>query len=59
MSMSGEEGTIDAFRDLGVKRRIFIHINNSNPVLLEDSVERRLAETAGWEIAYDGMEVRL
>jgi len=59
MSMSGEDGTIAAFRDLGVKRRIFIHINNSNPVLLEDSAERRLAEEAGWEIAHDGMEVRL
>jgi pyrroloquinoline quinone biosynthesis protein B len=59
MSMSGEDGTIAAFRDLGVKRRIFIHINNSNPVLLEDSAERRLAEAAGWEIAYDEMEVRL
>jgi pyrroloquinoline quinone biosynthesis protein B len=59
MSMSGEDGTIAAFRDLGVKRRIFIHINNSNPVLLEDSAERRLAAAAGWEIAYDGMEVRL
>jgi len=59
MSMSGEDGTIAAFRDLGVKRRIFIHINNSNPVLMEDSAERRLAETAGWEIAFDGMEVRL
>jgi pyrroloquinoline quinone biosynthesis protein B len=42
-----------------VKRRIFIHINNSNPVLLDDSPERRAAEAAGWEIAYDGMEVRL
>jgi pyrroloquinoline quinone biosynthesis protein B len=59
MSMSGEDGTIAAFRALGVKRRIFIHINNSNPVLLEDSQERRLAQEAGWEIAYDGMEVRL
>ena len=59
MSMSGEDGTIAAFRDLGVRRRIFIHINNSNPVLLEDSPERRLAEEAGWEVAYDGMEVRL
>jgi pyrroloquinoline quinone biosynthesis protein B len=59
MSMSGEHGTISAFRDLGVDRRIFIHINNSNPVLLEDSPERREAEKAGWEIAYDGMEVRL
>ena len=59
ISMSGEDGAIAAFRDLGVKRRIFIHINNSNPVLLDDSPERRIAEEAGWEIAYDGMEVRL
>jgi pyrroloquinoline quinone biosynthesis protein B len=59
ISMSGEDGVIAAFRDLGVKRRIFIHINNSNPVLLDDSAERQIAEAAGWEIAYDGMEVRL
>jgi pyrroloquinoline quinone biosynthesis protein B len=59
MSMSGDDGVIAAFRDLGVKRRVFIHINNSNPVLLDDSPERKIAEAAGWEIAYDGMEVRL
>jgi pyrroloquinoline quinone biosynthesis protein B len=59
ISMSGAEGAMAAFSDLGVRRRIFIHINNSNPVLLEDSPERRIAEAAGWEIAYDGMEVRL
>jgi pyrroloquinoline quinone biosynthesis protein B len=59
ISMSGPEGAIAAFRDLDVARRIFIHINNSNPVLLEDSSERGIAEAAGWEIAYDGMEVRL
>ena len=59
ISMSGPEGAIAAFADLAVRRRIFIHINNSNPVLFEDSPERREAETAGWEIAYDGMEVRL
>ena len=59
ISMSGAEGAIASFRDLEVGRRIFIHINNSNPVLLDDSPERREAEAAGWEIAYDGMEVRL
>ena len=59
ISMSGEGGAIAAFRDLGVRRRVFIHINNSNPVLLDDSAERREAEAAGWEIAYDGMELRL
>ena len=59
MSMSGEDGTIAAFHDLGVGRRIFIHINNSNPVLLDDAPERHIANAAGWEIAYDGMEVTL
>jgi len=59
MSMSGDDGAIAAFRHLGVGRRIFIHINNSNPALLDDSPERHLANAEGWEIAYDGMEVRL
>ena len=59
ISMSGAAGAIAAFRGLGVRRRVFIHINNSNPVLLDDSAERREAEAAGWEIAYDGMELRL
>src|SRR5260370_10459905 len=59
ISMSGEDAAIHAFRDLGVKRGIFIPITTPNPVLLGDSPERQLAEAAGWEIAYDGMEVRL
>jgi pyrroloquinoline quinone biosynthesis protein B len=59
ISMSGDDGVIAAFRDLGVRRRIFIHINNSNPALLDDSPERRHANAEGWEIAYDGMEVTL
>jgi pyrroloquinoline quinone biosynthesis protein B len=59
ISMSGADGAIAAFNGLGVRRRIFLHINNSNPVLIEDSPERREAEAAGWEIAYDGMEIRL
>ena len=40
-------------------RKIYIHINNTNPVLLEDSGERREAEKAGWIIAHDGMELSL
>jgi pyrroloquinoline quinone biosynthesis protein B len=59
LSISGDGGVIAAFRDLGIARKIFIHINNTNPVLLEDSVERREAEMAGWIIAHDGMEVSL
>lgn len=59
MSLSGEHGTLAAFAPLGVKRRVLIHINNSNPVLLADSPERAEAEAAGWEVAYDGMELDL
>jgi pyrroloquinoline quinone biosynthesis protein B len=57
MSVSGPEGTIASFRDIPVKRRILVHINNSNPILLEDSAERAGVEKEGWEVAYDGMEV--
>jgi len=57
MSVSGADGTVAAFRDIPVKRRILIHINNSNPILLDESAERIAVEKEGWEVAYDGMEV--
>ena len=57
ISLSGPEGTIAAFRDLNVRRKIMLHINNSNPVLLDDSPEHAAALKAGWEIAHDGMEI--
>src|SRR5258708_4523057 len=57
MSVSGRDGTIAAFRDIPVKRKILIHINNSNPILVDGSTERGLLAKAGWEVAHDGMEV--
>ncbi len=57
MSMSGSEGSIAAFAALGVRRKVFVHINNSNPALLDDSPERAELERAGWEVAWDGMEL--
>jgi pyrroloquinoline quinone biosynthesis protein B len=59
MSLEGPEGTLAAFEPLGVARKVLIHINNSNPVLLEDSPERAGVLAHGWEVAYDGMEVTL
>jgi pyrroloquinoline quinone biosynthesis protein B len=59
MCMSGSNGSIAAFAALNVDRKIFVHINNTNPVLLSDSPERAKAEAAGWEIAEDGMDIRL
>jgi pyrroloquinoline quinone biosynthesis protein B len=57
MSISGEDGTIAALADLNIKRKIFIHINTTNPVLLDDSPERAAANEAGWEVSYDGMHI--
>lgn len=59
MSLTGPEGTIGAFEGLGVKRKILVHINNSNPVLLADSSERAALEAAGWEVGYDGMRLSI
>ena len=59
ISMSGPDGAIARLRGVPVGRRIFIHINNTNPALLADSAERAELEAAGWEVAYDGMELTL
>ena len=56
---SATTGTIAAFRGLNVKRKIFIHINTTNPILLEDSPERSACRAAGWEVSYDGMEITI
>ncbi|MBI3512782.1 MAG: pyrroloquinoline quinone biosynthesis protein PqqB [Proteobacteria bacterium] len=56
---NGTGGTIAAFRALGIARKIFVHINNSNPMLLADSSERRAALAAGWDVGHDGMELEL
>ena len=57
MNMSGSAGSIASLAPFGIGRKIFIHVNNSNPALREDSPERAAVEAAGWEVAYDGMEV--
>ena len=59
IAMSGETGTIAALEGLGIGRKIFLHINNSNPALLQDSAERRTLERAGWQIPRDGTEITL
>ena len=58
MPIDGADGSLTALAGLG-KRRIYIHINNTNPILVEGSPERRKVEAAGWDVATDGMEIRL
>ena len=57
MSVSGPDGVMAAFEGLGVRRKVLIHINNTNPLLIDDSPELAEAGKAGWEVAYDGMEI--
>ncbi|MBI1209419.1 MAG: pyrroloquinoline quinone biosynthesis protein PqqB [Azospirillum sp.] len=57
--MSGPQGSLMALGGLGIARKVFVHINNTNPVLLPESAERATAAAAGWEIGFDGMEIAL
>jgi len=57
--VGGPEGSLARLAGLAVPRRIFIHLNNTNPMLREDSPERARVEAAGWEVATDGQEVKL
>ena len=59
VAMSGEQGSLYRLASCGIERKIYVHINNTNPVLIEDSPQRAEATRAGWDIAYDGMEVIL
>jgi pyrroloquinoline quinone biosynthesis protein B len=58
MPIEGEGGSLHALDGLPA-RRIFVHINNTNPILIDGSAERRKVESAGWQVAEDGMEIVL
>jgi pyrroloquinoline quinone biosynthesis protein B len=58
MPLEGPEGSLTALAGLRA-RRILVHINNTNPILIDGSPERRRVEAAGWEVAEDGLKVVL
>ncbi len=59
LPLSGPGGTLAALARLERPRKALVHINNTNPILLEDSPERGAVVRAGVEVAYDGLEVEL
>ncbi len=59
LAQSGEGGMLSWLRKLPRARKVLIHINNTNPILDEDSPERRTLDQAGVEVACDGMEIAL
>ena len=58
MPIEGPDGSLAALAGLS-SRRIFVHINNTNPILVDGSPERARVAAAGWEVAEDGMEIVL
>jgi pyrroloquinoline quinone biosynthesis protein B len=59
LPLSGPSGTLEALARLERPRKVLVHINNTNPILLEDSPEREAVHRAGVEVAYDGLEIAL
>lgn len=57
MPIAGPGGSLEALAEVPVGRRIYVHINNTNPVLVAGSPERRHVEAAGWTVAEDGLRI--
>jgi pyrroloquinoline quinone biosynthesis protein B len=59
LPIDGPDGSMAQLPSLGVGRTIFVHMNNTNPILLDDAPERRIVEDSGMEVAMDGLEVEV
>jgi pyrroloquinoline quinone biosynthesis protein B len=59
LPIGGETGSLERLARLRAPRRFFIHVNNTNPILREDSAEAAAIAAAGWKVAEDGMELEL
>jgi pyrroloquinoline quinone biosynthesis protein B len=55
--ISGEDSSMHTLSSTG--KRVYLHINNTNPILIEGSPEYQAVREAGWDVAYDGMEFTL
>ena len=59
LAVGGPGGSLELLAPLPIERKIYIHINNTNPMLLEDSPQRRAVTDAGMDVAHDGLEVEV
>ena len=57
--IAGPGGSLEALAEVRIGRRVFVHINNSNPIVRPDHPAAKAVQAAGWEVAWDGMEVVL
>jgi pyrroloquinoline quinone biosynthesis protein B len=59
LPIGGQDGSLVRIAPLSIARKIYVHINNTNPILVEDSPERAAVEAAGVEVGHDGMDLTL
>lgn len=59
LPIGGPDGSLAQLSALPIERKIYIHINNTNPILLEDTPQRRMVEERGMEVAVDGLEIKV
>ena len=59
VSIAGDNGSLHAFDGIGIKRKIYIHINTTNPILERGSGEEAIVRKAGWEVSFDGMSIKI
>ncbi|GDY32694.1 pyrroloquinoline quinone biosynthesis protein PqqB [Gandjariella thermophila] len=59
LPIDGPGGSLEQLSPLPIDHKIYLHINNTNPILLDDAAERRAVERAGIEVATDGLEMRI
>jgi pyrroloquinoline quinone biosynthesis protein B len=59
LPIGGAGGSLEQLATLDIARKVYIHINNTNPLLIEDSPERRAVEAQGIEVAVDGLEIEI
>jgi pyrroloquinoline quinone biosynthesis protein B len=59
VSIAGDDGSLHAFDGAAIKRKIYIHINTTNPILERGSREEAIVKEAGWEVSFDGMSVNI
>lgn len=59
LPISGTDGSLGLLARLPCRRKVYTHINNSNPMLIEDGAERRTVEAAGITVGDDGMRFTL
>ena len=57
VSIAGDDGSLHAFDGADIKRKIYIHINTTNPILERGSREEAIVKEAGWEVSFDGMSI--